>query len=193
MLLTRFAWACFADENFPFFRGPDIYSVRLFDTATGGMNTEDGLRSQQIRERAKLFDAYLTRSRSVSPKKRALEASDEEGSGEETDGPDSTWAEVADWPPRGRRRNRSWDFDDHPDKPPSLARDSMASSWTSAMSPAKDAADSGRLIRDTSNMGWLNDSAEVTREEPPLKKRNVWKQELRQYLSPSQARHSIED
>ncbi len=49
-----------------------MYVALLLDPTTGNMEADDGWHSQQIRERAKLFDAFPARGRSVSTHENAL-------------------------------------------------------------------------------------------------------------------------
>lgn len=87
LLLARFAWALFTDENFPFLKGTQQYAVLLFDLEKGAAVIER-LRAPQIAAKASLFDTW-SRSRSVSPRKRQLPPVDEAG--------DCSFREDEDW------------------------------------------------------------------------------------------------
>ncbi|KAK5652128.1 hypothetical protein OQA88_10770 [Cercophora sp. LCS_1] len=108
-LFARFAWAIFTDEYMPFFRDEQKYAVLLFDPSTGRMTSEE-LQGRHVPGRANIF-AALSKSRSVSPKKRrqAEDANEDNASvdnlcrawGEgEHSGPDATRA------PREKSRGR---------------------------------------------------------------------------------------
>ncbi|KAG9250630.1 uncharacterized protein F5Z01DRAFT_349628 [Emericellopsis atlantica] len=104
-VFARFAWTIFSEKTLRFFKGVAEYVVLLFDPQAGKV-IETKLRSPEVRMSLKIFSSS---SRTPSPKKRPRDqsAEDDQFWGEERD----DVSVASDWdPPRGRRRERSWDY-----------------------------------------------------------------------------------
>lgn len=105
MLFARFAWAVFHDEIMPFFSGQQAFAVRIWDDATGCAK-DVTLSAKAIAGLAQIFEPSGTRSRSVSPKKRALSTQDRDTWNESDPDRDDEEDDAEQWT-RGRRRFRS--------------------------------------------------------------------------------------
>ncbi|KAK0749644.1 hypothetical protein B0T18DRAFT_112286 [Schizothecium vesticola] len=116
-LFARFAWSVFADENIPFFGHPDrTYAVLVFNSTTGQIVNEP-IRDALVKGRAALFHA-MSRSRSVSPKKKRLleeqtacagwDSDSSLGSGTDAVADDTDDNQDFRGRPRKRRRDDSW-------------------------------------------------------------------------------------
>ncbi|ELQ33824.1 hypothetical protein OOU_Y34scaffold00871g8 [Pyricularia oryzae Y34] len=116
MLFSRFAWALFHEELMTFFSGDGKVVVRTWDKAASCVK-EDTCSANTVARIAQIFEPVGTRSRSASPRKRALLSQDrdlcdqpnfgwdDKGSDdEENDSGD----EEEDMERRGRGRRRSW-------------------------------------------------------------------------------------
>lgn len=116
MLFSRFAWALFHEEIMTFFSGDGKVVVRTWDKAAGCVK-DDTCSANTVARIAQVFESVGTRSRSASPRKRALLSQDrdlcdqpnfgwdDKGSDdEENDSGD----EEEDMERRGRGRRRSW-------------------------------------------------------------------------------------
>ncbi|KAL8282767.1 hypothetical protein RB597_010149 [Gaeumannomyces tritici] len=120
MLFARFAWALFHEEIVTFFRVHKEVVVRTWDEAADCVK-DVTLRANAVARIARVFEPAGTRSRSDSPRKRALSSRDRESQDrdlcdeldpdwDEEDGWDSEGnyeEEAADQWLRGRRRFRS--------------------------------------------------------------------------------------
>lgn len=116
MLFSRFAWALFHEEIMTFFSGDGKVLVRTWDKAAGCVK-DDTCSANTVARIAQVFEPVGTRSRSASPRKRALLSQDrdlcdqpnfgwdDKGSDdEENDSGDEEEAIER----RGRGRRRSW-------------------------------------------------------------------------------------
>lgn len=145
-IFARFAWTIFSDQHLHLFKGMAEYAVLMFDPETGISRVEK-LRSIQVRSKLKVFDAY-PRSRSASPRKRVRDPSAHDDiigleDDEDSVSDDDSGSLVSGWesneegdeeveeidyePPRGRRRKRSWDYNQG-DSPPELTHSFLSTS-----------------------------------------------------------------
>ncbi|RFU72841.1 hypothetical protein TARUN_9414 [Trichoderma arundinaceum] len=108
-----------------------IATVQVYNTETAQYAIKD-LRAAQVKEFSSLFGPS-SRSRSVSPRKRQFnpDATDcIDSQSEDEQGAEEDWMEV----PRGRRRKRSWDYDESvPDLATSMT--TLVSAATSQVRP----------------------------------------------------------
>ncbi|KAL8364907.1 hypothetical protein RB595_003947 [Gaeumannomyces hyphopodioides] len=154
MLFARFAWALFHEEIVTFFRADEAVVVRTWDKAAGCVK-DDTLRANAVARIAQVFEPAGTRSRSGSPRKRALLSRDRESqdrdlceesdldwdeeNGWDAEGDDKE--EAADQRLRGRRRFRSSPTYSHQvsrnaGEPPSLVGSLVSTVFIASHGPA---------------------------------------------------------